>query len=130
MKNIRVISSSDVLEMNRKICLVEGNPHHCFSIGKIESALHSTFYPGEPPFIHGGIAKVAGAMAFYVTNAHAFQDGNKRTALVASSAFMLFNGWRLKYPGDSVADIILAASSGECDIDSVKDWFESHKVPT
>ena len=92
MKNIRVISSADVLEMNRKICLAEGNPHHCFSIDKIESALHSTYYPGEHPFIHGGIAKVAGAMAFYVTNAHAFQDGNKRTALVASSAFMLFNG--------------------------------------
>ena len=40
----------------------------------------------------------AGAMSYNLANAHAFYDGNKRTALIASLVFMEANGWELLYP--------------------------------
>jgi hypothetical protein len=41
---------------NNRYRLAGGNPVHCYGIGKVESALHSAFFPGAAPFQHGGIA--------------------------------------------------------------------------
>ena len=54
-------------------------------MGKVESALAAAFYPGDYPFQYGGIAKVAGAVCYFLTKAHAFFDGNKRTAGIAAA---------------------------------------------
>ena len=82
---IILVTSSQVLAINKRICLESNIQFHCYDPGKIDSALHSAFYPGGYPFQHGGIARVAGALAYYVLKAHAFFDGNKRTALLAST---------------------------------------------
>ena len=47
-----------------------------YEISKVHSALHTAFYLGDPPFQCGGMAKVAGAVAFYMTKAYAFFEGN------------------------------------------------------
>ncbi len=44
-----------VIEVNKYICLQGKNPYHCREVGKIESAICTAFYPGSPPFVHGGI---------------------------------------------------------------------------
>lgn len=51
-------------------------------------------------FQHDGIARVAGALCFYLTKAHAFYDGSNRTALIASLTFLDLNGWDPKIPMD------------------------------
>lgn len=38
-----------------------------------------------------------GALSFYLTQAHAFYDGNKRAALITSVTFLNLNGWDLEY---------------------------------
>lgn len=63
-----------VIETNKLVCEAGGNPHQCLNAGKIESAIASAFYPGSYPFAHGGLAKVAGALCFYIVKAHAFLD--------------------------------------------------------
>lgn len=95
---VAILTAAEIVEMNQMVCLEGGNQHLLYDVGKVESALHSTFYPGVYPFQHGGIARVAGAMSYYLANAHAFYDGNKRTALIASLVFMEANGWELLYP--------------------------------
>jgi adenine deaminase len=69
------------------ICEEQSNPHAVIREGGIDSAIHSAFYPGLPPFQHGGIAKLAGALCYYLTKAHAFMDGNKRTAALVAVSF-------------------------------------------
>ena len=115
---------------NKDICSEYGHKHHCYGIDKVESALHSAFYPGIPPYQHGGIAKVAGAMAFYLNKAHAFFDGNKRTAVLASAIFMDLNGFSLNYPQDPDA-LYLLMEDCACDRvekDDIIQWYENHKV--
>lgn len=131
MRHITYLTPQDVVEINRRLCLRDNNPHHCYGIGKVESALHSTYYPGEPPYKHGGIVSVAAAMAYYLNQAHAFVDGNKRTAMTSALVFMNENRWTLDYPRDPVdtlAELIEGCAAGEIGMDEMKEWFESNKV--
>jgi death-on-curing protein len=125
--------AEDVLELNAYICAEDSNPFHCYGIGKVESAIHSAFYPGSAPFVHGGIAKIAGALCFYLLKSHAFMDGNKRTAAIAATLFMNKHGWDLVYPFDveqdtnALADIIDSCAASKVDKEQLIEWFENHK---
>jgi death-on-curing protein len=95
------------------------------------SALHSAFYPGSHPFAHGGLAKVAGALCFYLIKNHSFTDGNKRTAVLTALTFLNQNGLDLKYPKTgktSFAEVVDSCAAGKVSQDELKDWFEKHKV--
>lgn len=125
--------AEDVLELNAYICVEDSNPFHCYGIGKVESAIHSAFYPGSAPFVHGGIAKIAGALCFYLLKSHAFMDGNKRTAAITATLFMNKHGWDLVYPFDveqdtnALADIIDSCAASKIDKEQLIEWFENHK---
>ena len=82
---------------------------------------------------HGGVAKVAGALAYYVLKAHAFFDGNKRTALLASTAFMALNGLHLTYASPpagwcDLSSILDKTAANDVSIDDLKDWYDIHKI--
>ena len=59
MKIILLPTAEVVVEVNKHVCLEGSNPHHCYDIGKVESAIATAFYPGDYPFALGGIARVA-----------------------------------------------------------------------
>ena len=123
-----------VIEANKIVCEAGGNPHQCLSTGKIESAIASAFYPGSYPFAHGGFAKVAGALCFYLVKAHAFLDGNKRTGALTAITFLNMHGLDLEYPLDiqkdinGLAEVIDGCAASTVSKDELKEWFERHKV--
>lgn len=123
-----------IIEVNQIVCSEGGNPHQCLNTGKIESAISSAFYPGSYPFSHGGLAKVAGALCFYLVKAHAFLDGNKRTGALVAITFLNMHGIDLEYPLDAekdvngLAEIIEGCSASSVTQDELKEWFELHKV--
>ena len=123
-----------VIETNKIVCEAGGNPHQCLNAGKIESTIASAFYPGTYPFAHGGLAKVAGAMCFYIVKAHAFLDGNKRTGSLTAITFLNIHGLDLEYPVDTekntnaLAEIIDGCAASTVSQDELKEWFDRHKV--
>lgn len=131
---IKLINASQVISFNERICKAGGNPLHCYGAGKIESALHSAFYPGTPPFQHGKIATIAGALCYYLIQAHAFADGNKRTAVVASTVFLALNGLKLVYAIDAqheynaLAEIVEKCGASQVSKEEMMSWFDAHKV--
>jgi len=133
LNTIIVPTAAQVIEVNRKICEEQGNPHTVLNQGKIESALHTAFYPGSYPFAAGGIAKIAGAICFYLTQTHAFLDGNKRTGALVAIAFMELNGQELVYPeveeneNSALANIVEKCAASEIQKEELMDWFEAHK---
>jgi death-on-curing protein len=80
-----------IIEINKLVCTEGGNSHQCLDAGKVESAIATAFYPGSYPFAHGGLARVAGALCFYLVKAHAFIDGNKRTGALTAITFLNIN---------------------------------------
>ena len=129
---IKVIDANFVVMANKKVCTLHGHKHICAHSEKIESALHSAMYPGQFPFVHGGIVEIGAAMFFYIIKAHAFFDGNKRTALICSVVFIESNGWTLKYPTSSTrnnfAQLADDCAANVVNLDGVKEWFQAHKV--
>jgi death-on-curing protein len=127
---MKLLDAEQIIAINKKICLAFGNPHHCFEVGKVESALHSAYYPGLPPFYYGGVAKIAAVMSFFLVKAHAFVDGNKRTGALASTIFMDLNGYSLRYVEnpDAFFDIINGCAEGAISKDKIIGWYDTHKI--
>ncbi len=127
-------TSKTVVEINKFLCQEGGNPHHCYDIGKVESAIHTAFYPGSYPFAAGGSAQIAGALCFYLVKGHAFMDGNKRTGALVAMTFLENVGWSLQYPfneetgEDALADIIDRTASGIISKEELMKWFDTHKI--
>lgn len=134
MKVIFLSTTDAILEVNRLVCAESGNPHHCYGIGKIESAISTAFYPGSVPFVHGGIARVAAALCFYIVISHGFMDGNKRTGALVAIVFLNQHGLDLQYslvPEKNInglADIIESCAAGNISKDELMDWFDNHKM--
>ena len=60
-----------IIRTNKFCCAQNMQQSVLLDRGKIESALSTAFYPGSEPFQNGGVAKLAGALCFYLTKAHA-----------------------------------------------------------
>ena len=66
----------------------------------------------------------AAAYAFGIAKAHAFVDGNKRTAFVTSVTFLRLNGWRfITEPADGVAFMENLASDVVSE-EQFKNWLK------
>ena len=66
----------------------------------------------------------AAAYAFGIAKAHAFVDGNKRTAFVTSVTFLRLNGWHfMTEPAEGVL-FMEDLASGAVSEDSFKNWLE------
>lgn len=131
---IKIPSVDQIIIVNQHVCAENKQGHLLLDRGKIESALHTAFYPGEEPYFNGGIAKLAGALCFYLTKSHAFLDGNKRTAALSAILFMNSNGLDLLYPERSeeefseLAEIVNKATASEISKNDLIEWFEIHKI--
>ena len=134
MKVIFLPTPEAIIAINKYLCEQGGNPHHCMDPGKIESAISTAFYPGTHPFALGGLAKVAGALCFYLVKTHAFIDGNKRTGALAAITFLNQHGIDLQYPidldkgYDALAEVIERCAASQIGRDDVIVWFEAHKT--
>lgn len=134
MRVIFLPTADAVLAVNKYVCEQGGNPSHCEDVGKVESAISTAFYPGSYPFAHGGLARVAGALCFYLVKSHAFIDGNKRTGALVAITFLNQHGLDLKYPLNlkkkinGLAEIIEQCAAGKVSKDQLIEWFEDHKI--
>lgn len=130
---IKLLSPEDILEINKEICATVQQHSVCMDIRKVESALGAAYYPGNYPFQYGGIPKVSAALCFFLIKAHAFMDGNKRTAALASTLLMYLNGYELVYPLKvqtgitAFTDIIEKTAASKVSQEELISWFEKHK---
>ena len=76
-------------------------------------------------YTDAGLAEISAAYAFGIAKAHAFVDGNKRTAFVTAVTFLRLNGYAFRPdPVDGVRKMEDLAT-GEVDERSFADWIAS-----
>ena len=95
----------------------------------LDSALakpHNVFAYNEPT---PDIFRLAASYAFGIARNHAFVDGNKRTALVVSIAFLDRNGWDIVAPKEEVYFTFLHLADGSLTEEELTAWFTRHAVP-
>src|ERR1017187_1631961 len=75
------------------------------------------------------LAALAAAYAFGISSNHPFVDGNKRTALLVSFAFLDVNGLEVTASQEDAFITILGLAAGEITEDHLTLWFERNTAP-
>jgi death on curing protein len=73
------------------------------------------------------LAELAAKLAFGLVSNHAFLDGNKRTALLASLTFLRLNGKKSTASESEIAALLIDTANHELSEDELIHWF---KQPT
>ncbi|BBG03132.1 MULTISPECIES: type II toxin-antitoxin system death-on-curing family toxin [Pseudonocardia] len=82
-------------------------------VGLVESALHRPQATAFGQDAYPDIWTKAAALFQSLATNHALVDGNKRTALAATYAFLQLNGHRLTMSNDDAVDLALAVATGQ-----------------
>ena len=104
---VKIPTVDQVIFLNQYICNKQGNPFAVLDRGKIESALHTAFYPGSYPFSAGAFTAVR---------------------------FMNINGWDLQYveqeenDNTAFANVIEKCAASEFGKEDLIEWFDTHKI--
>ena len=72
------------------------------------------------------LSQLAASLAFGLAKNHAFVDGNKRIALVASFAFVELNGGTVSATEAEAYATFIALAAGELEEGDLADWFAAH----
>lgn len=75
------------------------------------------------------LPRLAAAYAFGISSNHPFVDGNKRTALVVSFAFLDVNGLEVTASQEDAFLTVLGLAAGEISEDQLALWFERNTAP-
>ncbi len=96
--------------------------------GLLESALARArniwAYASSAP----SLPALAAAYAFGISANHPFVDGNKRTALVVSFAFLQVNGLEVTASQEEAYLTILSLAAGELSEADLTLWFAQHTI--
>lgn len=87
-----------------------------------QSAFAEDVYPSIP--------EKAAAYGFFVAEAQAFIDGNKRTAAIAMEAFLLLNSYELRMSDDEIAELFERLGSDEIGQGDFFDAISTHAHPS
>ena len=106
-----------------------GGPPGIRDLGLLESALAKAknlfAYSGSEPTL----ARMAAAYAFGIVANHPFVDGNKRTALIVSLAFLKLNGRNLLADKADRYRVFYGLAAGTVSEDEIAEWFERNTAP-
>ena len=75
------------------------------------------------------LPKLAAALCMGLAKGHAFADGNKRVALLATYTFLAVNGLVLDADESNAADRIDAIAGGRVDESALAQWIAGHVTP-
>jgi death-on-curing protein len=93
--DIRYIQADTALEINRLL----GHEGMLRDANLLESALAAP--KNAAYYEHADIVEQTAILIERVALNHPFVDGNKRTAFILGSTFLLINGWEILYTDDS-----------------------------
>lgn len=122
------LSPERVKELN-EIALYEGETHALNPGSDLEGALNRP--RGHYQF--GGVEslyELAAMHAVAITKAHAFQDGNKRTAILTVRAFLRANGMGFDFGphDDEAVQMMEDIATDAVDREEVTEWISQNTV--
>ncbi|TGD60474.1 type II toxin-antitoxin system death-on-curing family toxin [Tabrizicola sp. WMC-M-20] len=80
-------------------------------------------------YTEAGLAEIASAYAFGISKAHAFVDGNKRTAFVTALTFLRLNGYSFQPPPVEGVKMMEDLASGQVSEAEFAKWLSDGMTP-
>ena len=118
---------AETVEKLNRVALQEGERHAPNPGSDLEGALNRP----RGYFHYQGVRSLYELAALYavaLVEAHAFQDGNKRTALLAIRAFLRANDMDFDYGAydEEAAEIMTGIATGEVVRDDLVEWIRAN----
>ncbi len=95
------------------------------------AALESAVMRPQNKWAYGevDVFALASAYGFGLARNHAFSDGNKRIAAIATFMFLGQNGWWIPRDTSAVEQTFLSLAAGELDEASLAAWLRDRATP-
>ncbi len=119
----RFLSAEEVVQINREVVERYGGSAGVLNGNMLRSAVYQpqASYGGEP--LYPDLFAQAAAYLISVALAHAFHDGNKRTAFACVIVFLRLNGVRLKMRHRAAERLVMNVVTKE-----MRSWEEVSEI--
>lgn len=124
--SIHFLSLDQVLLIHRRVVEEFGGIDSIRSNELLESAIATPATQFGGKYLHGSAAAMAAAYLYHICKNHPFMDGNKRTALATSEAFLNVNGFQLNATNKELEVLTLQVASSAISKEETIDFFHSH----
>lgn len=123
MRSVRFLSVSEVVDLNAEVIARYGGSHGVLNDNMLRSAVYQpqAAFGGEA--LYPDLFAQAASYLFSIALAHAFQDGNKRTAFACAMVFLRLNGVRLKLRHRAAEQLVMDVVTHK-----VRSWEEVRDV--
>jgi death on curing protein len=120
---LRYLSMENVLRLHELSIEQFGGGDGMRDPALLESALAmpAAEYFGQE--LHPDLPSKAAAYLFHISQAHAFIDGNKRTAMAAALTFIRLNGHDIVADNDTLTELGLGVAAGQLSKEEVTAVF-------
>jgi len=114
-----------VVGFNRKIALQYGQAHAVVAEANIEHFLEQSRCYGEKiKNDEERLIKKASYLLYHLAyDAHAFSDGNKRTAMMATQTFLELNSYEMHEEQEMLASTMKKIAEGRLSISAIYKWL-------
>lgn len=133
MDDFDFLTFDDILEIHARVLLEHGGADGILNRNVIESAIAQPFASMGGQFLHSDITLMAAAYLYHLASQQGFQDGNKRTAVVAAIEFLGRNGYQLEATDLEVYSITMQIAGPDQRArpskQEIADWIVERLVP-
>ena len=114
-----------VVGFNRKITLEYGQPHVVVAEANLEHFLEQAkHYAENIADDEERLIKKAAYLLYHLAyDAHAFSDGNKRTALMATQTFLELNSYEMHEEQETLAFTMKEVAEGKLSLNAIYTWL-------
>ena len=126
---VTFISVEEVIHMHDGQIALRGGREGIMDLGLIRSAVAQPQATFDGKFLNPTISLMAAALCRSLSQNHGFNDGNKRTALVATKAFLAVNDILFSPSNDDMYEFVLKAAQGLLTKEQMAEFIELHSVP-
>jgi len=123
------LTLDEVLALHDDLIERYGGASGIRDLNLLSSALGTPQATFEGQFLHESLPEMAAAYLFHLAKNHPFIDGNKRTALAASLAFLWLNDVRIAAEEGDLFDLVLAVADGKSTKAQAAVFIERHAEP-
>ena len=120
---MRYLTLNEVIELHDEGIKLHGGSYGIGDKGKLESAVAQPQMTFDDQDLYPTLVEKAAALAFSLSQNHAFIDGNKRVAQAAMETFLDLNGYEIYAEVDEQEQIFLQMASGELSRENLVKWL-------
>jgi death-on-curing protein len=117
------LNKSEIIAIQERAIDEFGGLHGIRDEGALESAIIAV--ENRHHYEEADLISCAATYGYHIAKAHAFIDGNKRTAATATETFLLVNDARLEVTNSQFADLFISLASGEISRDDAEGLLRS-----